>query len=74
MVGALGGEELELGFDGANPGVFIERVLGLLEQWGLRPQEVFIPSNMRLLLSPSTMGLLLLLSLYQMSQQLGLSR
>ena len=73
MVGARGGEELELGFDRTNLGVGVERVLRLLEQRGLRPQEVLIAGNMRLLLSPSPMGLLLL-SLYKMPQQLGLSR
>ena len=72
VVGALSGGELELGFNCANPGVCVERVLCLLEQRGLHPQEVLIASNMRLLLSPSPMGLLLL-SLHEVPQQLGLS-
>ena len=60
LLQAMGGEEGELGLDGMNPGVSVEQVLCLLEQRGLRAQKVFIVSNMRLLMSPSSMGLLLL--------------
>ena len=60
LVGERGGEEFEFGFDRANPCVGIERVLYLVEGQQLRAQKVFIASNLRLLMSPPSMGLLLL--------------
>ena len=73
LVKARGGEEFKFGFDRTNPCVGVERVFRLVEGRGLRAQEVFITSNLRLLMSPPSMGLLLL-PVGNVPQQLSLSR